>query len=156
MISKQTGKWKNSPSLWTVSVWHAFWQLSLPYFLNPVFLQRRNVFAGAPHIYSLIFWSKLRLLSTGLSFLPLGNCWCYNRFPWLGKAAKSTFSSLWWAVILLIRCKAEKRGGEEGKQNFMIQSSGASKSCKLGLRVILLFFPLFHQVTRERALWMYY
>lgn len=39
----------------------------------------------------------------------------------------------------------QKKVGGEGKENFMIQSSGASKSCKLAFRVILLFFHLFHQ-----------
>lgn len=51
-----------------------------------------------------------------------------------------------------IRCKAEKSQRREDKENFIIQSTGPSKSSKLGFRVILLFFHLFHQVTRETAL----
>lgn len=46
----------------------------------------------------------------------------------------------------------QKSVGGEGKKNFMFQSSEVSKSCKLGFRMILLFFHLFHQVTRETAL----
>lgn len=50
------------------------------------------------------------------------------------------------------RQKEVERG--RGKENFIIQSSGACKSCKLGFRVISLFFHLFHQITRETALGM--